>query len=62
MAKKEEAKKDEAASGFSMPDMSKVMSVAKGAVSFVQTHVMSLVKMCKDKCCPAKDDKKAKKE
>lgn len=71
MAKKDEAKKDGAEGGFAMPDMSKVMEMAKSAgsmavsaASFVGTHVMSLVNMCKEKCCAAKEakaDKKAKK-
>ena len=65
MAKKEEANKEEASNGFSMPDMNKVVSMAKDAVCFVTTHVMSLVNKCKSKCCPSKCSKaeeKAKKE
>ena len=61
---KEEAKKDDAG-GFKMPDMSNVLSMAKSAFTFVQTHLMSLVEVCKKKCCAAKeaaDKKKAEKK
>lgn len=67
MAKKEETSQEEtnkaeAVSGFSMPDMNKVVSIAKGAVCFVTTHVMSLVNMCKSKCCPSKCSKEEEKD